>query len=129
MTTPSRILSGAAEQVRDFNHESRDTGEDWRFPSHSYDAIGNLAYLARMLSQAIEQATFPAERAHRAGRLVVDGGGDADEQVRAMRHALAAAVTHATDLTAALDRMHSATSPMAYDTTGLPGFDDEDGAS
>lgn len=127
MTEPSRLVSEAAGQIRAFNHASRDCGPDWRFPSHSYDAVGNLAYLARMLGQAIEQATFPAERAHREGRLLVDGGGDADEQMRAMRHALSAAITHAGDLVAALDRMHSATSPMAFDTSGLPEF--EDGAS
>ncbi|MPY47117.1 hypothetical protein [Streptomyces acidicola] len=124
MTVPSRLLDSAAEQVRAFNHVSRDTGDEWRFPSHSYDALGNLAHLVRMLGQAIEQATFPAERTHRAGRLIIDGGLDADEQVRRMRNALAAASTHATDLAAALDRMHSATSPMAVDTTGLVGFED-----
>lgn len=112
MSAPSRLLDSAAEQVRAFNHASISTGEDWRFPSHSYDAVGNLAHLARMLSQAIEQATFPVERTHRAGRLVIDGGLDADEQVRRMRHALAAATAHAADLAAALDRMHSATSPF-----------------
>lgn len=126
MTEPSRLLSEAAEQVRAFNHASHDAGEDWRFPSHSYDAIGNLAHLVRMLGQAIEQATFPAERANRAGRLVVDGGRDAGEQMQRMRHALAAAITHAADLSAALDRMHSATSPMAFDTSGLPEFEDGD---
>ena len=33
----------------------------------------------------------------------------------------------ATALTAAVQRMHTATSPMAMDVTGLPGTDDEDG--
>ncbi|KMS67210.1 hypothetical protein ACH49_28755 [Streptomyces leeuwenhoekii] len=128
MTEPSRVLSEAAQQVRAFNHVSQDVGDDWRFPSHSYDAIGNLAHLARMLGQAIEQATYPAEQANSAGRLIVDGGRDAGDQMQRMRHALAAAVAHADDLAAALDRMHSAVSPMAFDTTGLPGFD-EDGVS
>lgn len=125
MKTPSRILSGAAEQVREFNHASRTTGADWEFPSNSYDALGNLAYLARMLPQAIEQSVRPAMGASEQGRLLIDGGGDPDEAVDRLRKSLDAAVAHAHRLAAALDGMQAATSPMAFDTTGLPGFDEE----
>lgn len=127
MTKPARNLDSAAESVRAFNHASRSTGADWEFPSDSYDALGNLAYLARMLPQAIEQAVRPAMSAYEHGRLLIDGQGDPDAAVDRLRKPLDAAVAHAKRLTVALDGMHAATSPMAFDTTGLPGFDDEDG--
>lgn len=126
MTEPSRMLDSAAEQVRAFNHASISTGDDWQFPSHSYDALGNLAYLLRMLPQAIEQATLPAVRAHDGGRLLIDGGSDPGEALQRLRVALADAVTNAESLAVAVDRMHSATSPMAFDTSGRPGFGDGD---
>jgi hypothetical protein len=118
MSEPSRLLDAAAEQVRAFNHASIGTGEDWQYPSHSYDAIGNLAYLLRMLPQAIEQAARPAVRAHEDGRLLVDGGGDPDEALARLRKSLDAALAHAGRLAVAVDGMHAATSPMAYDTSG-----------
>jgi hypothetical protein len=127
VSEPNRHLSSAGEQVRAFNHTSRSTGDGWEFPSHSYDALGSLAYLARMLPQALEQATVPAMRVYENGRLLIDGGGDPDEQVVRLRKSLDAALVHAQRLAGAIDGMHSATSPMAVDTTGLPGFDDEDG--
>ncbi|MFE6829222.1 hypothetical protein ACFVFJ_44685 [Streptomyces sp. NPDC057717] len=122
---PSRSLSNAGEQVREFNHTSRDSGPGWEFPSGSYDAVGALAHLARMLPQAIEQSTLPAMRTHKNGRLLIDGGRDADVSVVLLQTTLAEALEHANALAVALDRMHSATSPMAVDTRGLPGFDDE----
>lgn len=127
MSEPSRILSEAAEQVRAFNHASISTDTDWEYPSHSYDALGNLAYLVRMLPQAIEQAVGPAMIVYGNGRLLIDGGGDPDEAADRLRKSLDAAVVHAQRLAAAVDRMHSATSPMALDTTGLPGFDEGGG--
>lgn len=123
MTEPNRLLSEAAEQVRAFNHVTISTGGDWRFPSHSYDAIGNLAYLLRMLPQAIEQATGPALSAYGQGRLVIDGGGDPGQATEKLRKSLEAAIVHAERLAGAVDGMHSATSPMAFDTSGLPEFD------
>lgn len=114
VTEPSRILDRAAEQVRAFNHASISSGPDWQYPSHSYDALGNLAYLLRMLPQAIEQAVYPAVRAQDAGRLRIDGGGDPGEAMQRLRVALTDAVTNAEALAAAVDRMHSAASPMAY---------------
>lgn len=125
MSEPSRILSEAAEQVRAFNHASIGTGTDWQYPSHSYDALGNLAYLVRMLPQAIEQAVGPAMNVYGNGRLLIDGGGDPDEAADRLRKSLDAAVVHAQRLAAAIDGMHSATSPMALDTTGLPGFQED----
>ncbi|MFB7162274.1 hypothetical protein [Streptomyces sp. NPDC056242] len=122
---PSRSLSQAGEEVREFNHTSRDSGPGWEFPIDSCRAAGALAHLARALPQAIEQSVRPAMRTYEHGRLLIDCGRDADDAVSQLQAALTEALTHANALAAAVDRMHSATSPMGLDTRGLPGFDDE----
>lgn len=124
---PARILSGAAEGVRQFNHASLSTGADWEYPSDSYDALGNLAYLVRMLPQAIEQSIRPAVRVYEHGRLQIDGNGDADVVMERLVGLLTEALQRAEDLAETLDGMHSVTSSMGLDTTGIPDFDDEGG--
>lgn len=125
MPEPSRALSQAAEQVRKFNHTSRSATKDWEYPSHSYSALSNLSHMAGMLGQAIVQATLPAMRVYEHGRLLIDNGGDADQAVTELVNARLAAEAAAAALTAAVQRMHNATSRMGLDTTGLPGFDED----
>ncbi|GAQ64075.1 hypothetical protein [Streptomyces scabiei] len=125
--TPARHLDQAAEQIRAFNHTSRAAGDGWQYPSDAYAAIGNLSHLAGMLGQAIEQSTGPVMRAYEHGRVRIDNGGDPDQKVSELVQAREDAMRAAAALTAAVQRMHNATSPMGMDTTGLPGFDDEDG--
>ncbi|HET6636813.1 MAG TPA: hypothetical protein VFH77_17490 [Streptomyces sp.] len=121
--SPDHHASRAADQVRAFNHATVVTDDGWQYPGHSYHAIGCLAHLARMLPQAIEQAALPVERTHKDGRILVDGGGDPAQAVQSLRQALAAAVTSANALAAALDQAHTASSPMGLNTRGLPGFE------
>ncbi|MFJ5954170.1 hypothetical protein [Streptomyces noursei] len=129
MTTPPRHLSDAADAVREFNHVSRHVADDWTFPGHSYDALGNLSYLVGMLEQAIDQSTRPVMRTYEHGRVRIDGGGDADQAIRELVTARDDAMRAAAALTAAVRRMHNATSPMGLDTSGIPEFeDDEDDA-
>lgn len=123
MTSPARILSQAAEGVRQFNHETISTGADWQYPPHAYDAIGNLAYLVRMLEQAIEQTLRPVEHTHKQGR-VTDDGGNPKQAVAELRTAVGNAAALAQALSTAVDRMHSAASPLGLDTRGLPEFED-----
>lgn len=125
MAEPSRSLSKAAEQVSQFNHTSRSAAKNWEFPGHSYYALGNLAHLVRMLPQAIEQAIRPVMHTYEHGRVRIDNGGDADQAVRDLTQALADALANAEALATAVDRMHSATSPMGLDTTGLPEFGED----
>ncbi|WP_416976685.1 hypothetical protein [Streptomyces sp. T028] len=125
MTTPARTLTQAAELVRAFNHDTISTGADWQFPPHAYDAIGNLAYLARMLPQAIVQTLQPVRTTHEQGRVTIDGGGDPAKAVEHLRTAVAHAAEAAQLLADALDHAHAAVSPMGLDTRGLPGFGDE----
>lgn len=115
--TPIESLSGAAEQIRAFNHASRHASDEWTFPSHSYSAIGELTHLAQMLGQAIDQATLPAARTHEDGRLLIDGQGDPDDAVRQMLALKDLAAEHAEALASALGKLHSSTSAMGVDTT------------
>lgn len=124
MTSPARILSQAGDGVRQFNHETISTGDGWQYPPHAYDAIGSLAYLVRMLEQAIEQTLRPVERTHEQGRVTVDGGGDPEKAVTELRALIGDAATLARALSRAVDLMHSAASPLGLDTRGLPEFED-----
>ncbi|MGW1468455.1 hypothetical protein ACWCPT_29435 [Streptomyces sp. NPDC002308] len=112
---PARHLSNAAEEIRAFAHESQSTKEDWLYPSHAYTAVGNLSYLAGMLGQVVEQSTTPVREAYEKGYLHISGSRDPEakfaELVAAREDALAAAAA----LTAAVQRMHNAVSPMEYD--------------
>ncbi|WP_327403871.1 hypothetical protein OG194_29820 [Streptomyces sp. NBC_01288] len=122
MAEPSRSLSKAADQVRQFNHTSRSAAKNWEYPSHSYSALGSLAQLVRMLPQAIEQTIRPVMHTYEHGRVLIDNGGDADQAVRDLTQALSDALSSSEALAVAVDRMHSATSPMGLDITGIPEF-------
>ncbi|RSN13791.1 hypothetical protein DMH25_08365 [Streptomyces sp. WAC 01325] len=124
---PGRDASKAADEIRRFNHNSLASGPNWQYPAHSYHALGSLAYLVRMLPQAIEQTVRPAMRTYEHGRLLIDGGRDADEAVRQLQSALTEALASAQALAEAVDRVHSATSPMGLDTRGMPEFEDDGG--
>jgi hypothetical protein len=124
MTTPGRTASQAGDLIRQFNHDTISTGDGWQYPPHAYDAIGSLAYLVRMLPQAIEQTMRPVEHTHDQGRVLVDGGGDPEPAVTELRALVGDAATLARGLSWALDRMHAASSPMGLDTRGLPEFED-----
>jgi hypothetical protein len=121
---PTHHLAIAGDAVRDFNHLSRSTGDNWQYPGHSYDAVGNLAHLIGMLEQAIEQSIRPVLDTHEHGRVLVDGGGDADQAVRELKAARDDAMRAAGMLTAAVRQMHNTTAPMGLDTTDLPEFED-----
>ncbi|MFR0354116.1 hypothetical protein [Streptomyces sediminimaris] len=125
MPGPSRSLSQAADLVRQFNHDTITTGGDWQYPPHAYDAIGSLAYLVGMLPQAIEQTMRPVDRTHQDSRVTVDGGRDPQQAVMQLRAAVTDAVHIARLLSAAVDRMHSAASPLGLDTRGLAEFDED----
>ncbi|MEU9947074.1 hypothetical protein [Streptomyces sp. NPDC047939] len=123
---PARHLSDASDGIRAFNHTSRAASTGWEFPPDSYTALGNLSYLVGMLGQAVEQSTAPVRRTYEQGRIRVDGNGDTEAKFAELLAAREDAIAAAAALTAAVQRMHNAVSPMGHDTTGLPGFEDDE---
>ncbi|MGW7100421.1 hypothetical protein [Streptomyces sp. NPDC054838] len=123
---PAHRLSDAAEGIRAFNHTSRAAARDWEFPSHAYKAVGSLSYLAGMLEQAVQQSVRPVMHTYELGYLRIEGNGDADAKMAELVAARDDAMRAAAALTAAVQRMHNATSPMCLGTTGLPEFEGDD---
>lgn len=120
-TTVVELGDQAAEAVRAINHRTRAPGVGWQYPSDAYSLIGTLAHLSRMLPQTITQAIQPVTDAHQADRLTVDGGKDPDQATSSAVQTTRVAISRAQRLAQALDQMHSALSPLGYDTS-----DDED---
>ncbi|MDX3354184.1 hypothetical protein PV703_12890 [Streptomyces sp. ME01-24h] len=123
---PAACLSEAAELIREFNHASRPSGPGWEFPGHAYDALGSLARLVGMLPQTIEQAIRPVRHTYEHGRVAVDGGGDPDQTMARMLNTQDRAQEHARRLGAAVDEMHSATSPLGVGLEGVPTDEHDD---
>ncbi len=123
---PDHLVWDAAEKVRAFNHTTLSSGTDWEYPSHSYDALGALDRLAGILPQALEQALRPVTHTHAQGRIAIDGGGDADAEVRKLQTALSSALRYAVGLSETIGAMHAITGRMAVDTFGLRLDDDKD---
>ncbi|MFD7835627.1 hypothetical protein [Streptomyces sp. NPDC059761] len=124
---PAHHLSEAAESVRAFNHTSRTAAKDWEFPGDAYRAVGSLSSLLGMLEQTIQQSTRPVMNTYEHGRVRIDGNGDPDVKVAELIDAQNDALEAAAALSSAVQRMHSATSPMGVDTSGMPEFEDDEG--
>lgn len=125
MTHPSSRLHEAAERIRDFNHQSLRTSKDWEYPSHTDNALANLASLTQILAQAIEQSAIPALHAYEHGQVVVVGG-DPDLAIQEMIQAKNKATALADQLTAEIRSMWSAAAQMGLDVSRLPEFADAD---
>lgn len=124
MTDPARTMGQAAEQVRQFNHQTIITDDGWEYAPQAYRAIGATARLARMLPQAIEQTLLPVDRTHQQGRLTVDSDSSADKAVTLLRQILDAAARTARDLAEVLDLAHQTSALLGVDTRGLPESED-----
>ncbi|MEU8765011.1 hypothetical protein [Streptomyces sp. NPDC048659] len=55
--TPAQLADTAGDAIRALNHATLSTRPDWEYPGDAYSVVGNLAYMAGMLPQAIEQIT------------------------------------------------------------------------
>lgn len=115
--SPATLADQAAEAVRAINHSTRAPGMDWQYPSDAYSLIGALAHLSRMLPQAITQALQPVTDAHEVDRLTVDGGKDPEQAASSAVQTARVAIGRAQRLAEALDQVHSALSPLGYDTS------------
>jgi hypothetical protein len=113
--TPSELASDAAESIRGLNHATLSVGHmDWEYPSNGYSVIGGLERAAGYLPQSLDQV-----RSLLSG-LFLDGHvgsttGNAEKDVTEAIAALDEARTAATALNAALQRAHTATSPLTYE--------------
>ncbi|MFC8230313.1 hypothetical protein [Streptomyces sp. NPDC057287] len=124
--TPPQHLTDAADGIRAFNHASQSTGPGWEAPTDSYTALGTLSYLVGILGQAVEQSTAPVRHAYEQGRIRIDGNGNTEAKFGELLAAREEGIAAAAALTAAVQRMHNAVSPMGYDTTGLPELEDDE---
>ncbi|MEU5596639.1 hypothetical protein [Streptomyces sp. NPDC020298] len=111
MSEPYRLAAEAAAQLRQFNHATVKTGEDWQNPADTYEALGELAYLTRILPQALEQAMRPVTVAQQRGQLTVADGEPVD-RVTELRGSLDTVLAHARRLALAVDAMHTVTGTL-----------------
>lgn len=113
--TPAQLASDAAEAVRGLNHATLSPGHlDWEYPSNAYSVIGGLERATGSLPQALEQVWSLLSGLAADGH-VGSTTGDPDKDLTAAHAALKEARAAAGALNAALQRAHSATSPLKYE--------------
>ncbi|PVE13145.1 hypothetical protein [Streptomyces scopuliridis] len=109
--TPAQLADDAAEAVRAINHATQSQRPGWEFPGDAYSVVGALARMAAGLPQALDQIGYLPESM--AGNLRSDKG-TLDADLEDTYGALADAHDAAQTLYEALNRAHSALSPIAY---------------
>jgi hypothetical protein len=123
--SPPMRLSAAANELAEFNHDTRRPARNWAFPGATYDALAALARLTGRLPQALQQVTVPVTHTYEHGRVLIDQGGDADQAVAAMLALQKEAVAKAQALSEVVERLHASTRAMGLDTEGIPEFADD----
>ncbi|MFM9446901.1 hypothetical protein [Streptomyces acidiscabies] len=112
-TDPTEHPREAAEAVRAFNHATQHPHRGIAYPGTAYHAISAFATLAHRLPQSYEQIGAALTALHTAGHLTADHG-TPTTHTTAVVTALHEAAKHATAMAAALERAHSAASPLGY---------------
>ncbi|ELP70825.1 hypothetical protein PV735_07975 [Streptomyces turgidiscabies] len=115
-TDPVQHPRTAADAVRAFNHATLPTfgeGPQLAYPGTVYRALAAFTTLARGLPQAYDQIGTALARLHQTGHLTADHG-TPTQHTDAVSIALREAEHHATAMTAALERAHSASAPLGY---------------
>lgn len=113
-TDPTVHPRKAAEAVRAFNHATVRHGQQGiTYPGTVYSAIGAFATLAHRLPQAFDQIGTALADLHTVGHLTADYG-TPTQHADAVSVALREAEQHATAMAEALERAHSASSPLGY---------------
>jgi len=111
--TPAELADQAAEAVRAINHLTRSPGDDWQYPGDAYTVVGNLAYMAGMLPQLLEQITRLIADLNESGHLRSDNN-QLEQNLTDTLLGLDTARLAAEQLYAGLNRAHSGLSPIAY---------------
>lgn len=112
--TPAQLADDAAEAIRALNHATMSTRDGWEFPSDAYSVIGNLRELAQRLPQVLQQTETFIERLAEGDHIRSDRGGNGATEVIVACDAIERAREDAVKMGAALDTVHSALSPLAY---------------
>lgn len=113
---PVDLLRDAAEAIREFNHLTFPTRQNpggLAYSPDAYRAIGALKTLSQRLPQAFEQIDRALSVLHGRGYVTADYG-TPDHHIATASAALQDAHDHAHALAAALERAHTATSPLGY---------------
>ncbi|MEC4014940.1 hypothetical protein [Streptomyces sp. H27-D2] len=114
---PQDSADSAAEAVRTFNHATLPTARSrsgsLHYPGQAYTSVAGFKQMAQSLPQSFEQTSGFLTRQHLDGTLTADYGLVADH-VSAATTALAEASRCADLLADALNRAHSALSPLGY---------------
>ena len=112
--TPAQLADQAAEAVRALNHLTGTPQADWEYPADAYSVIGNLEAMAQRLPQLYGQISRFLQRLADEDHIRSDRGGNGAEEVAAAIDGLTRAAEDATAMAAALDTVHSALGPLAY---------------
>ncbi|QQC91396.1 hypothetical protein [Streptomyces alfalfae] len=114
---PEGNADTAAEAVRKFNHatlpNARSRSGSLHYPGQAYSSVAAFKRMAQNLPQSFEQTSGFLTRLHLDGTLTADYGTVADHVSEA--EAALAEVSRCADMLAdALNRAHSALSPIGY---------------
>lgn len=111
--TPAQLAAEAAEKIRLINHLTRSPRDGWEYPGDVYSLVGNLAHLAMMLPQALEQASRLIADLNENGHLRSDKD-ELEHDLGEVFYGLEDARNTAQRLYGSLNRAHSGLSPIAY---------------
>jgi hypothetical protein len=117
LKTPAQLADDAAEAVRALNHATLSTRDGWQFPADAYSVIGNLREMSQRLPQLLQQVEGFLQDLADGDHIRSDRGGNGAAEVNAALDGLDRAREDAVTMTAALDTVHSALSPLAYQET------------
>ncbi|MCX4699058.1 hypothetical protein [Streptomyces sp. NBC_01373] len=115
-TDPVQHPRQAAEAIRSFNHATvpaLNGRPGIEYTGTAYRAIGAFTTLAHRLPQSFHQIAMALAELHKAGHLTADHSAPT-EHAAVTCAALREAEQHATAMTKALERAHSACSPLGY---------------
>lgn len=112
--TPAQLADAAGDAIRALNHATLGSPRpDWEHPGDAYSVVGNLAYMASMLPQALDQTARLVKRLEEEGHLKSDRDTLAAD-LEAAYAGLTIAAGAAETLRGALQRAHNGLGPVAY---------------
>ncbi|MCY0923201.1 hypothetical protein OS965_34555 [Streptomyces sp. H27-G5] len=111
--TPAQLADTAGDAIRALNHATLGRQADWEYPGDAYSVVGNLAYMAGMLPQALDQIAKHIKSLEGEDRLKSDRD-TLTADLEAAYAGLTIAAGAADTLRGALNRAQSGLSSIAY---------------